>query len=201
MAPKWHEPAALRGLAFRDRTFYRFSMFPRSGMVAALVVALIVASASARADTKSIQGTVLGTDGKPLAEADVRAERLDTKAEPALTKTDAQGHYTFKALPVGAYAVTAIVKSVPKSRALVRTRSDGWAKVDFDLRMKSNDVAVKKRYVWVKGEPGSHIGGRWVEVEQSAMPTTSAVDTLSGEDVNRVQREMKINANAGMPGR
>src|SRR3954454_7800330 len=110
-------------------------MFPRSGIVAALVVPLIVASASAWADTKSIQGTVLGTDGKPLAGADVRAERLDTKAEPSLTKTDADGHYTFKALPVGAYAVTTIVKSVAKSRALVRTRSDGWAKVDFDLRM------------------------------------------------------------------
>src|SRR5437868_8721544 len=134
-------------------------MFTRSGITASLTFALILACGSIRADTKSIQGTVLGTDGKPLAGADVRAERLDAKDTPTLTKTDAQGRYTFNALPAGAYAVTAIVKSVPKSRALVQTRSDGWAKVDFDLRMKATDANIQKRYAWVKGEAGSHIGG------------------------------------------
>ena len=172
----------------------------RSGMIATF--ALILASGSGWADTKSIQGTLTGTDGKPVAGADIRAERLDVKATPALTKTDGQGHYTFKALPVGAYAVTAIVKSVPKSRALVKTRNDGWAKVDFDLRTKSTDANIKKKYVWVKGEPGSHIGGRWVEVDQAAVPTQSAVDTYGSDDVNRMNRDMHINANAGgMSGR
>src|SRR2546429_119011 len=139
-------------------------MSTRSGIIAAVLPAVILATGSAWADTKSIQGTVTGQDGKPLTGAEARANRLDAKEPtPAIAKTDAQGHYAFKALPVGAYAVTAYVKSVPKSRASVRTRSDGWAKVDFDLRMRPNDVSIKKRYVWVKGEPGSHIGGRWVE--------------------------------------
>src|SRR5437868_3719335 len=129
-------------------------MLTRSSSIAAALLACGLATGSAWADDKSIQGTLLGNDGKPLADAVIRAERLDTKSPPALTKTDAHGHYTFKALPVGAYAVTALVKTVPKSRALVRTRSDGWAKVDFDLRMRADDVSIKKRYVWVKGEPG-----------------------------------------------
>jgi hypothetical protein len=174
----------------------------RSGIIAAILPAVILATGSALADTKSIQGTVTGQDGKPLAGTEVRADRLDAKeATPAIAKTDAQGHYTFKALPVGAYAVTAYVKSVPKSRASVRTRSDGWAKVDFDLRMRPNDASIKKRYVWVKGEPGSHIGGRWVEIDEAKRPTTSAVDVVGTDDVNRMQRDMRLNTNPGMPGR
>src|SRR5436309_15214920 len=86
------------------------------------------------AESKSFQGTVIGTDGKPLAGAVVRAERLDAKTAPVLTSTDAKGQYVFKGLPAGAYSVIAIVKNVPKSRAAVRTQSNGWARVDFDLR-------------------------------------------------------------------
>ena len=164
-------------------------------------VAFILGTDSTSADSKSIQGTVIGGDGKPLAGADVRAERLDAKAEPALTKTDVRGQYQFKGLPVGAYAITAIVKSVPKSRASVRTRSDGWAKVDFDLRIKPGDASIKRHWVWVKGEPGSHIGGRWVPVDQAGKPTMSAVDTVGSDDVDRMQRDMRLNTTTTMPGR
>ena len=176
-------------------------MFTRSGIIAAFLFAFILATGSTFADTKSIQGTVTGPDGKPLADAEVKANRLDAKGDQAVTKTDAHGHYTFKALPVGAYAVTAYVKSVPKSRASVRTRSDGWAKVDFDLRMKPGDASIKKHYVWVKGEPGSHIGGRWVEVDEANKPSTSAVDVIGEDDVSRMQRSMRLNTNSTMPGR
>jgi hypothetical protein len=176
-------------------------MSTRSGIIALSAVALILGTDLTWADTKSIQGTVTGVDGKPLAGADVRAERLDAKAAPALTKTDVRGQYQFKGLPVGAYAITTLVKNVPKSRASVRTRADGWAKVDFDLRTKADDASIKRHWVWVKGEPGSHIGGRWVPVDQANKPTTSAVDTVGSDDVDRMQRDMRVNPNAGMPGR
>jgi Carboxypeptidase regulatory-like domain len=165
-----------------------------------VLFAVLFAAGSAWADNKSIQGTVTGADGKPLVGADVRAERLDAKAPPTLTKTDAKGQYIFKALPVGAYAITAIVKSVPRMRASVRTRSDGWAKVDFDLRITPDSKSIKKHWVWVKGEPGSHIGGRWVEVDQVANPGTSAVETIDGADVDRMQRDLRLNT-GGTPGR
>ena len=173
-------------------------MSARSG-VFAFLFAFILGSVSA--DNKSIEGTVTGTDGKPFANGEIRAQRLDAKAEPAVTKTDAKGRYVFRALPAGAYAVTAYVESVPKSRASVKTRSDGWAKVDFDLRLSPKDVTTKKKYVWVKGEPGSHIGGRWVPIDEPTMPTTSAVDTVGTDDVNRIRRDMRMNSNIGMPGR
>ena len=158
--------------------------------------AFVLATASSWADSKSIQGTVTGTDGKPFAGAQIRANRLDAKAEPAITKSDAQGHYTFKALPAGAYTVTAFVKTVPKMHATVRTRTDGWAKVDFDLRLKSNDPSITKKYVWVNGEAGSHIGGHWVPIEQANQPGQSAVDTIGADEVSRMQRDTRINNNA-----
>ena len=107
----------------------------------------------------------------------------------------------FSTLPVGAYSVIAYVKSVPKMRAMVKTRSDGWAKVNFDLRMKANDPNIKKKYVWVNGEPGSHIGGRWVEVDQANTPPASAVDTLNSNDVQQMQRSMPVNLHMSGPGR
>lgn len=173
-------------------------MFLRSGVLTFLF-AFIIGTVSA--DNKSIEGTVTGADGKPFANGEVRAQRLDAKAEPAVTKTDAKGRYVFRALPVGAYAITAYVDSVGKSRASVKTRADGWAKVDFDLRLSPKDVKGKKKYVWVKGEPGSHIGGRWVPMDEPTMPTTSAVDTVGTDDVNRMRRGMPINANVAGPGR
>jgi hypothetical protein len=168
-------------------------------MLAALF-AFILSWSSAIADTKVIQGTLVGKDGKPVAGADIRADRLDAKTPPATTKTDAQGRYVFKVLPVGAYKITVIVKEVPKMHAEVKTRSDGWAKVDFDLRTPANGTTTKKRFVWVPGEPGSHIGGRWMEVEQANMPSASNVETIGTDDVNRMQRGMQINTNASNPG-
>jgi hypothetical protein len=173
----------------------------RSGIVALIGFALVLGTTSTWADNKSIQGTLLGLDGKPLAGAEIKAERLDAKTTPSVTKTDAQGRYLFRGLPVGAYALTAYVKNVPKSRGMVKTRSDGWAKVDFDLRTPANGPHIKKHWVWVKGEPGSHIGGRWVEVDQADMPSTSATDVMTADDVRRMQRDARINMNATMPGR
>jgi hypothetical protein len=139
-----------------------------------VVFALLFTSGSAWADNKSIQGTVIGSDGNRLAGAEMRAERLDAKTAAAQTKTDAKGQYVFKGLPAGAYAITAIVKNVPKSRASVRTRSDGWARVDFDLRMRANDPSIKK---------------------QASKQTTSPVDAIGSDDVSRMQRSMGGNIN------
>ena len=175
-------------------------MSARSGIIVAALFAFILASSSASADTKAIQGTLVGVDGKPVAGAEIRADRLDTKGPPATTKTDGQGRYVFKVLPVGAYKLTAIVKTVPKMHAEVKTRADGWAKVDFDMRTPANGSTTRKRFVWVPGDPGSHIGGRWVEVDQANMPSASAVETVGADEVDRMQRNMRVNSNMSMPG-
>ena len=97
------------------------------------VVALMPIFALA-ADTKSIQGTLRDTDGVLLVAGEIRAERLDAKAKPVITRTDDHGHYIFRGLPAGTYAVTAYVDEVPRARAKVRTGDKGWLKLDFDLR-------------------------------------------------------------------
>ena len=125
---------------------------------------------SASADTKSIQGTVIGADGKPLFGAEVQAQLVDTKSAPALTKTNAKGQYAFKGLPAGTYSVTAFVKGVPRSRAAVTTRANRWAEVDFDLRLAVNNKTASK-------------------------PTTNSSDALQRNDLSRIQQSLGGNIN------
>jgi hypothetical protein len=127
---------------------------------------------SAWADNKSIEGTVTGTDGKPLPNAEIRAERLDANAGFVVTNTDAKGHYSFKSVPAGAYAITAIVKRVPKSRASVRTGKDGRARVDFDLRRSAD---------------GKKIAGK---------PSGRAANSLDADNLSREQRSLGGNINS-----
>jgi hypothetical protein len=134
-------------------------------------VALLFLCGSARADNSSIQGTVIGTDGKRLAGAEVRAERLDAKGAVVLTKTDAKGQFAFKVVPAGAYAVTAIVNNVPKSRANVKTRSGGLARVDFDLRLSAK---------------GKNIAGK---------PSTNPEGAIQNDDLSRIQGRVGGNIN------
>ena len=112
----------------------------RSGIFVLAAVGLLFAAASGwAADNKSIQGVLIDENGKTLRGAEIRVQRLDAKAKVAVTKTDARGQYVFAALPAGSYAVTAYVDGFPKSRATVRTRDKGWARVDFDLRANDAD--------------------------------------------------------------
>ena len=93
-------------------------------------------------DNKSIQGTLIGRNGKPYEGAEIRAQRVDTKATVAIATTDARGIYVFKGLPAGAYSLTAYVDGFAESRASIRTRAKGWAKVDFDLRLNERGDGV-----------------------------------------------------------
>jgi hypothetical protein len=112
-----------------------FLMSARSRISSLFGLGLIIVGATAWAgDNKSIQGTFRDTDGALLVAAEIRAERLDAKAKPVVTRTDAHGQYVFKGLPVGTYSVTAYLDGAPRSRAKVQTNSKGWAKVDFNLR-------------------------------------------------------------------
>ncbi|HEY4283286.1 MAG TPA: carboxypeptidase-like regulatory domain-containing protein [Chthoniobacterales bacterium] len=126
---------------------------------------------SARADSKSIQGTVTGIDGKPLIDTGIWAERLDAQANPAVTKTYAKGQYTFSNLPVGVYQVVVTVKGIPKSRVKIKTRTNGWVKVDFDLRASANDKSVAQK------------------------PANSSINTIQTNDLNRMQGRVGANIN------
>jgi Carboxypeptidase regulatory-like domain len=179
-------------------------MSTRSTIVALVLLGLSFAGLTARADGLAIRGTVIGTDGKPLSGAEVRAERTDGKAAVVVTKTDAKGQYSFKGLALATYRVTTLVNKVPKSVASVNTQTGGWARVDFNLSLtatKSGQPAKsKKRYVWVSGETGSHIGGgHWEAVDDTNVGTgAQPMERLDGSVVQ--QPGSLIGPNAGRIG-
>jgi len=160
-------------------------MFIRSTVIALALLGLGVTAQNAHAGGLGIRGSVIGADGKALAGAEVRAQRLDVKGPVIAVTTNAKGEYSFKGLSEGAYKVIAVINKVPKSVASVRTRPAGWVRVDFDLRATAAKPA-HKRLVWVAGETGTHIGsGHWEEVDDSNTGKgASAMERLDGHAVN-----------------
>ena len=172
-------------------------MSTRSTVIALMLLGL-GSIATARADGLAIRGTVKGSDGKALAGAEVRAQRVDRKGAVTVTTTNANGEYSIKGLAEGAYKVTAVINKVPKSEASIRTTQKGWSRVDFDLTAK-NKVATKKRMVWVAGETGTHIGGgHWETVEEANTGTgASASQRL---DAGAMRTQNVLNSPSGSLG-
>ena len=161
-------------------------MFIRS-MVIALLCLGLGSIASARAEGLGIKGQVKGTDGKPLAGAEVRAQRADGKGSVLSTKTDSKGEYSFRSLDVAPYAITTVINKKPVQVASIRTRQGAWVRADFDLGATASKGAPKrKRMVWVAGETGTHIGsGHWETIEDSNTGVgASAVQRVDGAALN-----------------
>src|SRR4051795_2406563 len=97
-------------------------------IIAAFAVALVLVAVGSAwsADSKSIQGKLTGADGKAYAGGEILVERVDAKAKPIVAKTDANGVYVFRGLPVGTYQVIAYVDGLARSRVKVQTSSAGW---------------------------------------------------------------------------
>ena len=128
---------------------------------------------------QSIEGTVRGSDGKALKDAEVRVEGKDRKIV-ATTKTDTRGHYSSTRLSAGVYKISVVLGGAVQSSVNVKTAVNN-SRVDFDLKPA---VAKKvKHYVWVPAPTGSHMGSGWVEVDDggNAAPGASNIQTASGE--------------------
>ena len=133
---------------------------------------------------RSVQVDVKGLDGKPVNGAEVRIETA--KAGALNVKTDQKGRYVFKNLPVGLYKVTALVNKVPTAPANVRALSEGPVRVEFNLKA----IAAGKKprqWAWIV-EQGSHIGGRWVELDERTIAGLDRAATL-GRAVERGNRQ------------
>ena len=115
----------------------------------AVAAALLVATPGFAGDKKnpthaSIGGTVIGPEGKPLGDVEIRAMKVDDKKAPVTAVvTNSKGMYMLKSLPVGAYSLTAYLDGFEYSRAIIKTQGVAWAKVDFDLRLVAGDGADK----------------------------------------------------------
>ncbi len=140
-----------------------YPMFCRAGSIALFLTGTFVLAPSALAQVASLQGNVLGTDGRPLQGAEVRIEATGKPSVRIITVTDSNGRYLFRELPAGLYKLSIIAGGAVKFSVNVKMRGEK-ARIDFDL----SPTAEKKirNYVWVVGRTGSNLPGRWAERER-----------------------------------
>jgi hypothetical protein len=186
----------LNQLAAEAGEAYAWSMAMSHLGVASILCGVMASFTAAKADTNTVQGLITGSDGKPLAHAEVRAERTDAVAKRVVTKTDANGHYTFTALPTGRYSISVVAeRSAQRPAAATATvGSDSGqpirrfisplpyqVKADFSGGSSAN---VRSRFVWKPGETGSHIGGRWINAAEANGPAANPLQKLDNGDLN-----------------
>jgi len=136
-------------------------------------IGLFLCAATAWAGPSGIQGTVKDAKGHTIKGADVRIESSDGKKLLQTVKTDANGRYASNGLAAGVYRVTLVVNGTVKASIKnTSTRADKPTQLNFDLKAAAPLQAAAagksgKHMVWMPSNTGSHIGGRWVEVEDS----------------------------------
>jgi 5-hydroxyisourate hydrolase-like protein (transthyretin family) len=165
---------------------------------------LLVCIASAWAGTSSIQGIVKDAKGQPIKGADVRIESRDGKQLFNTAKTDAHGRYTSTGFAVGVYRVTLLVNGAVKASITnTQTTSNQPTQLNFDLKPTSQAAKTAKNgkhMVWVPARTGSHLGGNWVEVDDSGNAADGAnVKTGNAEALHREQQRMNNPGSLGVP--
>jgi TolB-like protein/tRNA A-37 threonylcarbamoyl transferase component Bud32 len=119
----------------------------------------------------SIQGFVKDATGEPIKGADIRIESRDGKQVFGTVKTDPKGRYISHGLQPGVYRTTLLVNGTVKASIMnTQTKANQPTQLNFDLKSASQaDTIAKsgKHMVWVPARTGSHIGGNWVEVEDT----------------------------------
>jgi len=158
-------------------------------------VGFVLSVATAWAGPSAIQG-VVKEKGQPIRGADVRIDSKDGSQRLNTVKTDGKGHYISEGLAPGVYRVTLMVNGAVKaSIGNTKTKSNQATELNFDLKPVSASQASAKQkrgkhLVWVPANTGTHVGGRWVEIDDSANPNpgTLNVQQVDGEEMQRQQR-------------
>jgi hypothetical protein len=142
-------------------------MFYRALIIPLFLAGAFVFAPTALAQVASLQGNVLGTDGRPLQRAEVRIEGEGKPSAPITTITGSNGQYLFDGLRAGLYRISIVAGGAVKFSANIKMRGEK-ARIDFDL----SPSAEKKirNYVWVPRRTGSNVSGRWAEKVGTGMP-------------------------------
>jgi serine/threonine protein kinase len=133
----------------------------------------------------SIQGFVKNAKGEPIKDADLRIQSRDSK-QVFSTKTDSSGRYT-QGLQPGVYRVTLLVNGAAKASIKnTQTMANQPTQLNFNFKPTSqagNNPKRGKHMVWMPNRTGSHIGGNWVEVDESGNEHSgSNIQTYSARD-------------------
>jgi len=159
-------------------------------------VGFVLFVATAWAGGSAIQGVVKDAKGQAIKGADVRIESKDGSKLFKVVKTDQNGRYTADGLPAGVFRTTLVVNGAVKASITnTKTKADQSTQLNFDLKpvtasQASAPVKKGKHMVWVPSQTGSHIGGRWVEVDDngSADPGALNVQKANAEQLQREAR-------------
>jgi hypothetical protein len=168
------------------------------------LIGFVLSVATAWAGPSAIQGVVKDAKGQPIKSADVRIESKDGKKLLQTVKTDGKGHYLSNGLAAGTYRVTLVVNGAVKASIMnTTTKADQATQLNFDLKpAAASQVSAAgtkgKHLVWVPSQTGSHIGGRWVEVDEygKTAPGTLNVTRPNAEQLQR-QIQNQGNPNTG----
>src|SRR6266498_3536004 len=149
-------------------------------------VGLVLSVATAWAGPSVIQGVVKDAKGQAIKGADVRVESRDGKTLFKTVKTDGNGCYVSDGLAPGVYRVSLVVNGAVKASIMnTKTKADQSTQLNFDLKPVSASQASAagksgKHMVWVPSSTGSHIGGRWVEVDEIGSADAGALNVKRG---------------------
>jgi hypothetical protein len=158
-------------------------------------IGLVLFTASAWAGNSVLQGIVKDPKGHPLQGADVRIEAKDGSKLFQTVKTDASGRYISDGLPAGIYRVTLVVNGAVKASINnTKTKPSGTTQLNFELRPTSPSQVFAsgskgKHMVWMPSNTGTHLGGRWIEVDDTGTGRHRAdkIDQLDESKVNELQ--------------
>ena len=164
-------------------------MLPKS-LVLSFVGSLCVAVTVWAAGTSALEGIVKDPSERPVKGADVR---IEAKNSAKIVKTDANGHYVADGLVVGAYKVTLLVNGQVKATILdAKTQAGKATQLNFGLTGKTASAKKHTHMVWVPPDLSTHIGGRWVEVDDNG----NIVDNTGFNNVEKTRgpavQEMQI---------
>jgi hypothetical protein len=172
-------------------------MLIRSCLVSFILFGSVFLAGGAWGATSAIEGVVKDPSGHPISGADIRVEAKDGGSGSKTVKTDAKGHYIYTGLPAGGtYRVSLVINSAVKASINnVKTKLGDPTQLNFDLKptKASQDSASTKKakhFVWVPAETGTHIGGRWVEVDEAGNSSTAGADHVQkagGTALKRMQ--------------
>ncbi len=167
-------------------------------------VGLVLCVATAWAGPSAIQGVVKDAKGQAIKGADVRIESKDGKTLFKTVKTDANGRYISDGLAPSVYRVTLVVNGAVKASIVnTKTKADQRTQLNFDLKPVAASQASAagksgKHMVWVPASTGSHIGGSWVEVDESGNAGAGTLNVKRGS-AEALRRQQLNSVQGGLP--
>jgi tetratricopeptide (TPR) repeat protein len=114
--------------------------------MAATLAGLLVIALPSFAQITSLEGVVMGEDGKPVQGAVIEISRVDQSSKLITVKTDKKGHYIDSALAMGTYNLAVLVDDVVKDRLNgVKTSPTEKTVHDFDLKVAAAAAAALQK--------------------------------------------------------